>query len=105
MHGSRFDRFAADLASGATRRRVLAGLGLAAMASLIGRAATAQPEEFAACKKQCDATAGEERAACPAQARKSTARRDCRKAVQQRRLECRKVTCAHPEEEPVVETP
>ena len=66
MEGKHFDQLTKRLGTGSSRRRMLAGLGLASAATLIGRAATAKPSTVVECKKACNATAKEDRKACAA---------------------------------------
>jgi hypothetical protein len=64
MEGKHFDQVVKRLAAGASRRRMLAGLGLATAATLIGRTTLAVPSTVVQCKKACNAAAKEERKAC-----------------------------------------
>jgi hypothetical protein len=66
MEGKQFDQVVKRLGAAASRRRMLAGLGLATAATLIGRAATAKPSAVVQCKKACNATAKAARKDCAA---------------------------------------
>jgi hypothetical protein len=89
MDGQRFDRVARSLAAATSRRRVLAGLGLAATGSLLaGQAAVeAAPSARATCMKACNAEAKTERQGCAEL--KSRAKNTCLRGVQLTRAECR----------------
>ncbi len=64
MEGKHFDQLIKRLGTGASRRRMLAGLSLATAATLTGRAVMAKPSAVVECKKACNATAKAERKAC-----------------------------------------
>jgi hypothetical protein len=64
MEGKHFDQLIKRLGTGASRRRVLAGLGLATAAGLTGRAVMAKPSTEVQCKKACNDAAKEDRQAC-----------------------------------------
>jgi hypothetical protein len=66
MEGKHFDQLIKRLGADTSRRRVLAGLGLATAASLTGRAVMAKPSTVVECKKACNATAKADRKACAA---------------------------------------
>jgi hypothetical protein len=64
MDDSRFDLLTRRLSAGASRRRLLAGLGLATVGTLLGASAEAAPSARARCNRQCTSTARTARAAC-----------------------------------------
>ena len=100
MEGKNFDQLIKRLGAGSSRRRVLAGLGLATAAALVGRAATATPSTVVECKKACNATAKEDRKACAvAHVPGTGAKNACLKEANATRKACR-VSCAP--EEPTV---
>jgi hypothetical protein len=69
---------------------MLAGLGLATAATLIGRAATAKPSAVVQCKKACNTTAKEDRKACAALHVPTTeAKNTCLKEANVTRKACR----------------
>jgi hypothetical protein len=100
MEGKLFDQVVKRLGTGASRRRMLAGLGLAAAATLIGRSATAKPSTVVECKKACNAAAKEDRQACAALHVPTTdAKNACLKEANVTRKACRAGCTA---EEPAV---
>jgi hypothetical protein len=100
MEGKHFDQVVKRLGAGASRRRVLTGLGLAAATSLIGRTATATPSTVVECKKECNATAKADRQACTALHVPTTdAKNACLKEAKVNRKACRADCTA---EEPTV---
>ena len=90
MEGKQFDQVIKRLAAGASRRRILAGLGLATTATLIGRTAMAAPSAVVECKKACNATAKADRKACAAVHVPTTdAKNICLKEANATRKACR----------------
>ena len=53
MDDSRFDLLTRRLSAGASRRRLLAGLGLAAVGTLVGTSAEGAPSARARCNRVC----------------------------------------------------
>lgn len=102
MDGHQFDRITKSLSTASSRRRVLAGIGLAATGSLLAAQAQveAAPSPVAACMKQCNAEAkAARRETCAGL--KSKPKNTCLRGVQQTRAECH-AACHEPEPEPVV---
>jgi hypothetical protein len=90
MEGKHFDQVVKRLAAGASRRRMLAGLGLATAATLIGRTTLAVPSTVVQCKKACNAAAKEDRQACAARHVPGTdAKNACLKEANEARKACR----------------
>jgi hypothetical protein len=90
MDGKHFDQLIKRLGAGASRRRMLAGLGLATAATLIGRAATAKPSTVVECKKACNAAAKADRQECAALHEPTTdAKNACLKLANVTRKACR----------------
>ncbi len=88
MDGTRFDRLTRSLSATASRRRVLAGLGVVAASSLVVTEVAAAPSNKAACMKQCVADAkATRRGTC--KALKSKAKNACLRQVQSDRATCR----------------
>ena len=90
MDGKDFDQVVKRLGAGASRRRVLAGLGLATAATLIGGTATAKPSTLVQCKKDCNTAAKADRQACKARHVPGTnAKNACLKDANVERKSCR----------------
>jgi hypothetical protein len=90
MEGKHFDELIKRLGAGASRRRMLAGFGLATAATLIGRAAMAKPSTVVECKKACNATAKADRQECAALHEPTTdAKNACLKQANVTRKACR----------------
>jgi hypothetical protein len=103
MEGKHFDQAVKRLGTGASRRRMLAGLGLATTATFIGRTAMAVPSTVVQCKKDCNATAKADRQACADVHVPGTGLKNaCLKEANEARKACR-AACAveEPEEPPV----
>ena len=94
MDGNRFDTITRRLTSATSRRYVLAGLGVATVGALAGRAATAAPSPVAACMKTCNSDAKAARAEC--KSLKSQAKNDCLQTVKEERALC--AAACHPDE-------
>jgi hypothetical protein len=89
MVGNRFDTITRRLASVASRRHVLGGLGVAAVGALVGREAGAAPVEK--CNKECNAAAKEARKACKGDHGKGHNSKDknaCLKRAKDARVAC-----------------
>lgn len=99
MDGTRFDRVSRMLAGGATRRRLLAGIGVVATGGALGlgRTVAAAPSSKAACQKACNAAAKESRRDSCA-GLKSKEKNVCLKGVKAERATCRQA-CHQPEAE------
>jgi hypothetical protein len=90
MDGKDFDKLSKRLGVGASRRRMLAGLGLATAASLTGRAVMAKPSLVVECKKGCNADAKAARKACALEHVPGTdAKNVCLKEANAARKACR----------------
>jgi hypothetical protein len=103
MEGKNFDQLIKRLGMGASRRRMLVGLGLATAAGLTGRAVMAKPSLVVECKKQCNADAKLARKACALEHVPGTdAKNVCLKEANAARKACRAgCTDEEPEEPPV----
>ncbi|MDQ3695367.1 MAG: hypothetical protein M3464_17320 [Chloroflexota bacterium] len=88
MDGTRFDRLTKGLGAGASRRRVLAGLGAVTTGALMGRVVTAAPPAGAVCRRQCNAAAKATRRETCAEL-KSKEKNTCLKGVKEARAQCR----------------
>ena len=88
MDRTRFDRLTKSLGAGASRRRVLAGLGAVTTGALVGRVVTAAPPAGAVCKRECNAAAKATRRETCAEL-KSKDKNACLKGVKEARAECR----------------
>jgi hypothetical protein len=90
MEGKHFDQLIKRLGAGTSRRRMLAGLGLATAATLIGRTALAVPSTVVQCKKDCNTAAKGDRQACAARHVPGTdAKNACLKQANVTRKACR----------------
>ena len=86
MDGNRFDTITRRLMSATSRRYVLAGLGVATVGALAGRAATAAPSPVAQCMKTCNSDATTARAGCSSLTSKD--KNACLKTVKEQRAAC-----------------
>jgi hypothetical protein len=90
MDETRFDGVVKALATGSTRRRMLAGLGAMATGALVSRSVTAAPSPKASCHKACNASAKTARASCAGLT--GTAKNACLKPINATKVACHK-TC------------
>jgi hypothetical protein len=95
MEGHRFDRLTKRLGVGASRRQVLAGLGLAVSGALLSQGAEAAPKPEKRCVNRCNRTAQQTRRDDCAEL-KSKAKNACLRQVAADRAECRRA-CLAPE--------
>ena len=95
MEGRQFDRIAKGLSSGASRRRVLAGLGLAATGSLVSQGVQAAPSERGQCNRLCTSAAKTARQACREDF-EGRAKGNCLREAARAQAEC-KAECREPD--------
>jgi hypothetical protein len=101
MEGKNFDQLIKRLGTGASRRRMLVGLGLATAAGFTGRAVMAKPSLVVECKKGCNAEAKAARKEC-AHVPGTDVKNVCLKEANAARKACRAAcTDEEPEEPPV----
>ena len=92
MDGNRFDTITRRLTSVASRRQLLAGLGVATVGALVGREAAAAPSPNATCMKACNTEAKDARKGCKGphgKGNNSKNKNACLKTVQQDLATCR----------------
>ena len=87
MDSTRFDHAVKQLGQQASRRSVLGGLAVLALAGVTSRAVEAAPSSNASCMKACVADAKTAREACAGG--KSKAKNDCLKAVNSDSAACK----------------
>ncbi len=94
MDGTQFDDTVKRLSLRANRRRILGGIGAAALVGVAGRSALAAQSPNAVCMKACAADAKAARRACPD--KKGKKKNACLKEVKTESAAC-KAACPPPE--------